>query len=397
MMTSQKSDAQFDWLVAHGHAALAGLKISSTRPVRVDWSAARFSDWQRALLEQQLHYRERSASRFPDPNKWLWTDRSLQQASDWQSAVTKATFFPSSARAIDACCGAGADLVALAERHEVVAIDRDPAMLQLAKSNLHAHGLEAEFLKAELPSALRELSGWSLHIDPDRRRGQARETRTTHTEAFSPPLADILSLGEQADACIIKLAPASEVELAEPRDWRRAWLGVGRECPQQLLMRGKLSWIIPEQQRGALLVEHSDQPYVGRTDVQCYSADEPEEFVYEPAAALYASGLAAAWADEQGLSALPHAGSYFTGQAIPETPWTQAFEVAAHMSWDERRVRKWLRSNKAGTVEVKTRNVPLDANQLQRQLSQAEGEPITCLLYRTGKSIRAIMARRKVV
>lgn len=64
------------------------------------------------------------------------------------------------------------------------------------------------------------------------------------------------------------------------------------------------------------------------------------------------------------------------------------------MSWDERRVRKWLKANRIGPVEVKTRQVPMDANLLQRQLSQTGGAPISCLLYRMGKSIRVAMATR---
>ena len=388
------TNAQLHWLTQHGHAALATLQLLSLRPLRVDWSNTRYTNWQQTLLEEQLHFRSRAAGRFPDAEQWLWTDRSLQQASDWQSAVAKALLLPANCPVVDACCGAGADLVAISASHPVLAIDRDRSMLELARANMRAHGQSADYLQAELPGALDRLNDVCLHADPDRRRGQDRDTRTTHAEAFSPPLTDIVRMGQPARACIIKLAPATEIDTIEGDDWRRAWLGSGRECPQQLLMRGDLAWNIEAGHHGAMLVEHPDLAYSGPAVATCDSTDEPEQFIFEPHAALYASGLAAAWADEHNLFALPHAGSYFTGDEIPATPWAQAFEVIEHMSWDERRVRKWLKANKAGTVEVKTRQVPLDANQLQRQLTQPVGEPITLLLFRRGKSIRIAMARR---
>ncbi len=386
---------QIHWLAQHGHTELAELKLISLRPLKVDWSRARLSDWQRLLLEEQLQFRLRAQPRFPDPTQWLWTDRSLQQASDWYSAITKARLFPPGSHVVDACCGAGADLVALAQQqHAVAAVDRDRSMLELARANVRAHGWNADFVQAEIPSSLAQLRNVCLHADPDRRRGQARDTRTTHAEAFSPPLADIMAMAEATRACIIKLAPATDLILPAGSPWRRAWLGVGRECPQQLLLCGELTWQIQAGQRGALLVDHPHDVYCAEEGATCSTTDEPEQFVFEPHAALYASGLAAAWADQHQLSALPHAGSYYTGDQNWTTPWSQAFEVVAHMSWDERRLRKWLRANRVGALEVKTRQVPLDANRLQRELSQREGEPMTCLLYSVGKSVRAIMARR---
>lgn len=397
-------DQQFLWLIEAGRSSLNALKVHSPRPLRIDWSGTHFADWQRALLEEQWHFRARSSARFPDPELWLWTDRSLQQASDWQSAVAKSQLFQANSRVVDACCGAGADLVALSQRHQTLALDRDRKMLQLSRANMRAHDLETDYVQAELPGAIEPglascglggLSQVCLHADPDRRRGESRDTRTTHAEAFSPPLNEIMKLGNHARACIVKLAPATEIELGTgDQQWRRAWLGSGRECPQQLLMRGELTWCIPEGCYGAMLVEHVDQPFVGSPRTHCAVADEPESYLVEPHAALYASGLASAWAEQHDLSALPHSSSYFTGEANVTTPWAQSFEVIEHMSWDERRVRKWLKAHHIGPVEVKTRQVSLDANQLQRQLSQSDGEPISCLLYRIGKSIRVVMARR---
>jgi hypothetical protein len=121
---------------------------------------------------------------------------------------------------------------------------------------------------------------------------------------------------------------------------------------------------------------------------------EPAEFVYEPHPAIYAAGLAPTWALERELSAITHPRGYYTGDRLESSPWAQTFRVLDVISWDDRRVRKWLRSAGAGTLEVKSRLITIDASELQRRYSQPEGRPLACLLTRSGKGLRAIMAER---
>lgn len=390
------ADASIDWLIESGSLALREIKLLNSRPLKIHWGATRLSDAQQNLLIEQIHFRQRAAGRFPDPDEWLWTDRSLQQASDWHSAQAKAALFPEASPVVDLCCGAGADLVALAPGREVLAMDRDSVMLKLARYNLRAHGLDGHFVQAELPGPLSPGPDICIHADPDRRRGAERNTRTIQGESFSPALSDLVQLGERARACLIKLAPATEIEAALEHTWHRLWLGVGRECPQQVLAYGDVGQSVQAGMRTAMLVDRQQQTYTGSAAIVCDTADEPEHYVIEPHAALYASGLTPAWAVDHGLYALPFSGSYLTGNSAIRSPWAQTFEVLDHMSWHERRVRKWLAAHQAGPVEVKTRNAPVDANALQRQLSKPDGQPITCLLYRLGKSIRVVMARRMV-
>ncbi len=195
------STEALDWLIEDGHALLRELKILSLRPLKVDWSGLRLQPWQQSLLLEQLQFRQRAIGRFPQPEQWLWTDRSLQQASDWQSAVAKAGLFAPGSRVVDVCCGAGADLVALAAQHQVIGLDRDPAMLKLARHNIHAHDLSCEFVQADVASwfvSAPAPNDLCLHADPDRRRGAERDTRTIQAEAFSPPLSELMKLGQNA-------------------------------------------------------------------------------------------------------------------------------------------------------------------------------------------------------
>jgi hypothetical protein len=385
------------WLMREGHRVLKDIPLSGDKSLKVDGRRHRLDAVQQALLEEQLRFRWRSRDRFPDPARWLWTDRSLQQASDWISASFKAGLIAAELPVVDACCGAGVDLVALAAQHRVVGIDRDRRMTQLARANLRAHDQRGDLCIGQLPDCMGDLAQAALHIDPDRRAGPQRSSRTTQGEAFSPSLAECMRLGERARAAIIKLAPATEVSESElDGQWSRCWLGTPRECPQQLLFRGEVNLPIPAGRVAAVLCQR-DGPadvYMGQASAHADIVSDPEEFVYEPHPALFAAGLAAAWSAANDLMAVTHPSGYFTGPRIIAAPWAQAFRVLEVIAWDDRRVRKWLRAYQAGTLEVKSRLVNVDASQLQRKYSQPDGRPVTCLLTRSGKGIRAIMAER---
>lgn len=391
------------WLMREGHRLLKGVQLPVAGPLKVDGRRDRFSAVQQAMLEEQLRFRRRSRDRFPDPEQWLWTDRSLQQASDWSSATFKADLIDRDIDVVDACCGAGADLVALAQNHRVLGIDCDARMVLLARANLRAHQRSADFCVGMVPDSLGDLSRAALHIDPDRRVGQDRMSRTTHGEAFRPTLDQCMRLAERARAAIIKLAPATILDNSETSShWRRCWLGTQRECPQQLLLGGETRLSVPGGQVAAALCASMQQPggsglatvYCGEQDTPCDVVSEPGGFVYEPHPALYAAGLAPSWAREQRLSAITQPRGYYTGDRLTATDWAQEFRVLDLIAWDDRRVRKWLRAHDVGTLEVKSRLVTLDASEIQRRYSQAQGRPMVCLLTRVGKGLRAIMAER---
>ena len=393
------------WMAREGHRILNEVRLLGTKPLRIDTRQFRLDNVQQAVLEEQIRFRQRSRERFPDVEKWLWTDRSLQQASDWTSALVKASLIATDIPVVDACCGAGADLVALAREHRVVGIDRDPRLARLALANVHAHQLSADMCIAELPTSLGDLSRVALHIDPDRRAGEDRSTRTTHGEAFSPSLAECMLIAQPARAAIIKLAPATEIDLTEQSsDWRRCWLGTPRECPQQLLLRGETNLIIPSGQVAAVLgrrelnrelnQELASEVYCGPQLAIEEIVTEPDAYVYEPHPAIYAAGLAPVWSSEHNLTAITNPRGYYTGPELQPGPWAQAFRVLEVIAWDDRRVRKWLRAAGAGRLEVKSRLITIDASELQRRYSQSEGRPLVCLLTRSGKGLRAIMAER---
>ncbi len=396
-----------EWLLVHGR------KLLSQPPA--DWKY--LTRPQLSMLEQQAALRVRSRHRFPEPEQWLWSDRSLAQASDWLSACFKASLFPRRAEVLDGCCGAGADAVALAARGAVCAIDNDPWMTALAVNNADAQGLSLATRTTNLDSSAIGAAQW-LHVDPDRRPGNRK---TLIADQFSPPLQDVLHLANRTRGYAIKLAPSTLFDL-DLTHWIaehcvRVWLGGHCECRQQLLIGNEVqdnlarNLGLPEavSQRHAiaiLLTDGSDRlatalepsnHYCFAAPAQCESVSleaDVDQFIFDLHPTLHVSGLALAWAHQQNLYPISGQHGYYTGSQSVPGPWAQSFQVMDVIAWDDRKIRKWLRQNQVGQVEVKCRMVTMNANDFQRRYSKPEGRPVTLLVTRIGDRVRAIAAER---
>lgn len=414
---SPPSASRSSSLLSASEANLAGQAIPPSTVSTKQWRDHRLEEWQIALLQEQIALRWRCRHRFPHPNQWLWTDRSLSQASDYWSAQFKASLFPANQPVVDACCGAGSDLVALARRGAVLGIDGDPALALLAQDNARAHGFHAEVRTAQLPEAWRVESPW-LSIDPDRRtHGKTGNSKTLDAMHFSPTLPQVMAMAETCSGAVIKLAPSTRFsdsfEETLKENCQRLWLGNCGECRQQLLLTGDLR---RGSNNGAVLCEPgatksassadtvSDDFVLYRYDAEEFNVppittDHIGPFLFDLHPTLHAANLQMQWGNQHGLLPLGSTHGYYTGDAICQSPWCQPFEVIDVLAWDDRKLRKWLHRNKAGLVEVKCRSlhpftVQQDLNAYQRRYSQPQGEPFTLLLTRVGQKLRCIVGRR---
>src|SRR5439155_11227306 len=102
-----------------------------------------------AALEQ-AGLRRRAAAKFSRAAAMLFTPAGLQQASAEPVAAHRAGRF-AGRRAADLTCGIGGDALALAARAtRLLALDRDPARLRLARHNLAVYNHTAGYVAADL-------------------------------------------------------------------------------------------------------------------------------------------------------------------------------------------------------------------------------------------------------
>lgn len=417
--------SQITWLATYGSALLANRNHADENP-HGTMRGENLLPWQKSMLDAQTALRARSAKRFPDPERWLWTERSLAQASDWWSASIKAALFPADVNVVDACCGAGVDSVALAPKRQVTALDCDELLLPIVAANLALHGLAGTCQQSNFSDANYTKEQW-LHVDPDRRPSslplsapepRMRQSKTIVGEQFSPPLDEVLEVSQRVEGAVVKLAATTEMtEFCEDHvseNATRVWVGNMGECRQQWVALGAARERCSEcftcdaKARIAVLGEPwGIEAFDFAKHVQSFAAEKPThdpivrtatvregDYLFDLHSVLHAAELQTAWAARHNLSALTDSGGYYVGGEPIDSAWAQTFEVLDVVAWDDRKVRKTLRNMGAGIVEVKNRLLRLDANAYQRRYSAPDGEPITLLVTKIGDRVRAIVARR---
>ena len=77
--------------------------------------------------------RLRARAKFDRAGRMFFTRSGLEQASAEVVARHRARRFDTAGPVADLCCGIGGDLIALAERHPVLAVDIDPLHLRMAQ------------------------------------------------------------------------------------------------------------------------------------------------------------------------------------------------------------------------------------------------------------------------
>jgi len=95
-----------------------------------------------AAAMTQIRLRERARTKFGDDAARIYfTQAGLEQATSAPVAAHRAARYHAARRIADLCCGIGGDLRALADGHDVLAVDRDPLTAAIATANMRALGL----------------------------------------------------------------------------------------------------------------------------------------------------------------------------------------------------------------------------------------------------------------
>lgn len=352
------------------------------------------------LLLEQVELRRKGGAKFPHAERMFFLAQAFQQATDIIVARYKAGRFPPGVRIADLCCGIGGDLMALAERGPVTAVDRDQVTILFAEANLRATvGLGKENwvnefrLEDAATFSVEPFATW--HLDPDRR---ASGRRTTQLAAYAPGLETIdRLLAERGDGAV-KLAPATIV----PQWWEERaeleWIGRDRQCRQQVAWFGKLARL-PGFRRATVLRSGPDgrpttATFAGDPRIRPPLAGQIGQFVLEPDAAVLAAGLAGALAEQYRLAALHRHVPYFTAEKKIDDPLLPCFEVTDVLPFDRKRLRRLFHERGVGRLEIKTRGVEEPPERIRRELRLSGKADATLLVARLGRRVTAIVARR---
>src|SRR5215467_4756982 len=179
-----------------------------------------------ALAQHEL--RLRAQAKFSRAMDMYFTRPGLEQASAEVIARNRMARYAGAGLVADLCCGIGGDLTALAAGRRVLAVDRDPLHLRMARANAGAYGVATGVTAVAADVRDVSLAGVDgVFIDPARRAGQ-RRLRAGDSE---PPLDWCLRLADAVARSGIKAAPGLPRD-AVPPAWELEFIAVGRDLKE---------------------------------------------------------------------------------------------------------------------------------------------------------------------
>ncbi len=333
--------------------------------------------------------RERAKDKFSRAGR-MWFDRQgLEQATSELVARHKALRF--AGPVWDLCSGIGGDAIALAERGEVMAIDRNPAACLRTRWNAEVYGVRdrVQIECADVEQLFQSPDRWPdrVHIDPDRRaKGRGRSLRI---EDAQPGLPFLQKLMDTVPGGAIKLSPAANF-LGKFPEAEIELISLHGECKEAAVWFGELA--ATGQWRATVLP--ANETLAGHPLEALCEFGPLARFLYDPDPSVVRSGLVNLLAEQASLIRLDDAEEYLTADKWCESPFVRGFEVLAEMPNNDRTIRRYFRDHPAGEVEIKCRHVPIQAEAVRRKLP-LEGTGKAALVFaRIAGKTRAIVCRR---
>lgn len=343
-----------------------------------------------AAVLTQARLRTRARSRFHEfADRMLFTPDGLEQATRLQVAAQHAGRFARAGMTsiADLGCGIGADALAFASLGlRVVAVERDEVTAAIAAYNLapfpETRVVNGDALEAETADVD------ALWFDPARRAGGRRHADPAD---WSPPLDAVFARAAERPTGV-KLGPALDHALL-PEGVEAQWVSVDREVVELVVWSGALAR--PGVGRAALLLGHDGAAELTAPDA---AADAEVgalgEYLFEPDGSVIRARLIGELARRVEGRMLDRTIAWITCDAVPQTPFGQAFRVREELPFDERRLTSALRERGIGVLEIKKRGVDVDPAALRRRLALRGSESATLVLTRVAGRRAALLVER---
>ena len=379
-------------------------------------SAARYPGIDMAAAVQQIEGLRTAHDKWPSLTActdFLYPPRlNREQSSSEATALHKAGIYflhpgkrhGGPLRIADLTGGMGIDTFALAgwgteetPEVEVDYVEQDKGLCDLARHNAEALGLHnIRFHCADSMEWLRRQDRRFdlLFVDPARRDKQGRKV-----SAFEDCTPDIVMYRElllsKSEELMVKASPMIDLTLGAsqlPNVSDVYVIAVSGECKEVLFRCGQTG----EESR-----IHCHHLHHGEIDDFVFTRDEESrahatyasevgKYLYEPNAALMKAGpfkLLSQWEGVEKLSQNTHL--YTSHRLLPHFPG-RVFSVIVETSPTRKEVQKWIPEGKAHVV---TRNYPVAAAELQKQLGLKEGGDLFVVATTIANRRRALIAK----
>ena len=362
-----------DFVNFHKDEDTARLLLSAARYPHIDMPAA----------VQQIEGLRTARDKWPSLlqcEEYLYPPRlNREQASSevtakWKAGKAKEWL---SGRVADLTGGMGVDTLAFARvAKEVDYVEQDADLCALMEHNLKALGVTNVMVHCE--DSLQWLQRQSrfdlIFVDPARRDKQGRKVA-----AFEDCTPDIVAHQElllsKGTRIMVKASPMIDISLGatQLRNVSDIYvIAVQGECKEVLFLCGQPDGE-PRIHCHHLHHDEVDDFVFTREEenqVQATFASGIKKYIYEPNAALMKGGPFKLLSQREGLDKLARNTHLYTSDNFEQHFPGRIFSVLAELKPTRKEVQQWIPEGKAHVV---TRNYPVAAADLQRQLGLKEG------------------------
>lgn len=350
-------------------ASVAGLPLTRASYLSDVATARRLVGAAAGPVLETVLLRRRAAAKVSDPDRWLFTDTALQQATPMPVAALRARRF--AGRDVhDVTCSVGVDLAALAAvADRCVGSDLDEVRLAMAAGNTTAPLLRADALRPTTQDT-------AVFVDPARRDAAGR--RRWRAADFVPPLDELADAYHGRDLAV-KCAPG--MDFAElPWQGEVELVSLDGQVREACLWTGALAG----PARRATVLRDGREWTVTSADPDDCPVRDVGEWLVDPDGAVVRAGLVRQYAARLGFGQLDERIAYLTGDERPAD--VRAFQVLEHGHYTEKSLRQTLRERGVGKLEILVRGLDVDPNTLRPRLKLKGRESATVVLTRVGRT-----------
>jgi SAM-dependent methyltransferase len=323
-----------------------------------------------ALAQHEL--RLRAQAKFSRAMDMFFTRAGLEQASAEVIARHRMARYEGAGLVADLCCGIGGDLTALAAGRRVLAADRDPLHLRMARANAGAYGVAAGVTAVAADVRDLTLRGVdAVFIDPARRAGQ-RRLRAGDSE---PPLAWCLGLADTVARTGIKAAPGLPRD-AVPPGWELEFIAVGRDLKEAVAWSPALA--TAATRATVLPGGHTLTPGRGGP----VPVRPPGGFLLDPSPAVTRAGVVEDLARLLGAWKIDERIAFLSAGTAVRTPFARTLQVIDSAPWNQRNLPARLRALDVGAVDIRRRGLAGDVTELHRRLRLSGSRRATLVMTR---------------
>ncbi|MGW6564670.1 THUMP-like domain-containing protein [Streptomyces sp. NPDC054975] len=336
----------------------------------------------------QARLRQRAVAKFgaEDAYRMYFTPHGVEQST----RATVGTYRAERLRALgvrsvaDLCGGIGGDALAFARAGiAVLAVDRDPLTVEVARANAEALEL-AELIEVRCADVTEiDTSPYdAVFVDPARRGGRGR---IFDPEAYSPPLSWAVEAARKAPRAALKIAPGIPHE-AVPAEAEAEWISDGGDVKEAVLWFGTS----PGARRATLLPSGASLTGRGLPDPAVRPVGH---YLYEPDGAVIRAHLVAEVAEELSGGLVDETIAYITADALTPTPFATAYEITDELPFNLKKLKALLREREVGTLTVKKRGSAVEPEEIRRRVKPKGPNAATVFLTRVAGAPTMLIGR----